>query len=644
MDFRLTLDRDQVDRCRRAARAIALHLRRFVVEHTSDAIERSVLRAMGVEGFVKERPLTEIVLEKIGKDRVREGAAYWLGAVMVARECDALTAAQWLAQHELPQPSDAKNLPHGEIRRVTREAFAQFPKRVEAARSVKQRAPQTPAERSVAGPQIMAAICTGQMEYDVRALHDAAKQVSAVVVRSPLPLNDNALVGKGKGWRVRYRVIESLEKISEAAGASLDVAWSGLHLQGPEQAVAFATTGLSAFEYDAFTMTHVGGVHFKRALVDQQWIFHLLGKIHAQAMVSCDRWREPLDCYSQGHELVMGQMLIEALGASAGLPRESMIARHGRVTLHGESATRPDALLCELAFVEMVREIFPQVPLALQIEAHGDAASVSISTALAILCDVATAVVAWPDDEKNTAAHYQATRAAMQQLTSILGSVVDDLSFEHNGKISRRAHTMLERMEKSFELVERRDLLNLVEPAEQLGLFAIADRGVGQDGVYLKHKYYWNPMADWLEAGSRELHSETHPVESHRKSRRESVQLVPRPQPSERKKSREPRGGKSRGGAKPAAKIAAPVAPAVPPPEIAPVPVENVAAPISADVAVVGETLKKKRRRGRRGGRRRRGRRDGVSTTAENSSSGDSPSATNEVAELTGDRRPATDD
>ncbi len=133
MQSRLILDRDQIDQCRKIAREIATHLARYSSRHTSVAIEDATLRALGVHGLYKDRQLSEVVIERIGRDCLREGAAYWLGAAMVEWNCTALVAAKRIAKSGFAPRKDAK-LPHGEIRRMTRAALAPFIKSIEEPR------------------------------------------------------------------------------------------------------------------------------------------------------------------------------------------------------------------------------------------------------------------------------------------------------------------------------------------------------------------------------------------------------------------------------------------------------------------------------------------------------------------------------
>lgn len=505
MESRLLLDRDQVDHCRQQARDIAVHLHRYISRHSSVAIERATLRALGVQGEQKNTPLTALVVERIGTQRLREGAAYWLGAAMVSQRCAPLPAAQHIVQHGLP--ASGARLPHGEIRRVTRAAAAQFQTAMQTAARRREEWWQRMPARD--GCRLLVTVQTGDVAHDARAIREVASWGGdGVVLTTPLAPLVESLVGKGRGWRNRYGLIEAIRICSttyetvlrEQAARPFRVVWDATHLLAPEVGVVLAESVLHEVQYDAIGSARMAGVHFKRAMVDQQWLWRLLARAGMGVVVDASRWRTLVDGYSHGHEVIMGQMVCEAMGEAAGLSLDRIMSRAGLMMTANAGELRRDHLPYEVAHAQLVRELFPQVP----VEMCADAAQQPVALAVAALCEYAAVDMAWDAAGKGRAQHFTTLRQMAQTIGQTVGALGGEVQFTPHGRIGRRTHMLMERMVKDFAHLQRRDLLKTEVPAgtaQETGVFAFGDAGAGLDGVFQKHKYYWNPIEDWLTKG-----------------------------------------------------------------------------------------------------------------------------------------------
>jgi beta-lysine 5,6-aminomutase alpha subunit len=498
MDYRLMLNRDEVDRCRKLAREIATHLLRYTSRHTSTGVERATLRAMGVEGDWKGTPLTTCVVDTLGKERLRDGAAYWLGAVMVAEKSNALEAARLIAQKGLPKKSSAKR-PHAEIRKVTRAAFAPFLKEMERAEKARRSRARQFRQRWGSG-DVICGISTGHVDRDVKAVQELAEKraVAGVVITPPFPGDNESLVGKGAGWRGKYNILSVIdqcdtwqEKARQQKGKPLEVLWGGEGLTSPEVVIRLSTSSLAGLEYDCFTLAQCEGVHFKRAIVDQEFIFQISARAGLSITVPSDRWYPRADAYAHGHELIMGQVIIEGIASLAGMALEDVGSRHGLIM--GDRGAERDALLYELAHAQLVRELFPQVELAFRLAEESKDQKLGVG--IASLCGHSALYALMPKKGKAAGTWYDQLHHDVHPLYSLLSGVCHELQFAHHGKISRRTHMILERAMKGLQQMHRRDFLKLVSSGRQ-GLFAIPEKGAGLDGVVQKGRFYWSPVMD----------------------------------------------------------------------------------------------------------------------------------------------------
>lgn len=497
MQFRLTINHDQLGRCRKVTREVAKHLQKYTDRHTSVAIERAGLRALGVTSLHRGAPLTQAVIDALGPTRLREGAAYWLGYIMAKEKCSAETAALALLKKD-KLPATSQGFPHGEIRAVTRNALAAYTAKLRTA------AQQRPSLRRRNSCLLLAAhTSTGDLGQDLRVLKAAQHEPLAGILFRPPTARDGAdWIGKGAGWRGKYdvgdasaRLTAALPQRGEPAGP-FGFTWGGFNLLAPELGVHLATTPVALIEHDALSATKIDGVHFKRALLDQQFLYRLCARAELGVAIRSHEWTACVDSYERGHELLMGQVLIEALGDAAGLPLDAMRPRHGLMLATPEQAARPDRLACELAHAQLVREIFPQITASFV--TSGSIDDIHLGALIAALCDYQRVILPLHQHGKSALGWTADALQRIAQLVRMGGSLCDDLAFVGHGVIARRSGALLERMEKLAQRLAQHDLLTLEKPADLTSLFDITDSGTGADGILAKHKHYWNPLEAWL--------------------------------------------------------------------------------------------------------------------------------------------------
>ncbi|MBI4237818.1 MAG: hypothetical protein HY696_05295 [Deltaproteobacteria bacterium] len=512
MQFRLMLDRDQVDQCRKGARELAKHIHRYVDRHTSESVEVATLRSLGVTGDHQGQTLAAAVVEKIGKERLREGAAYWLGAVMATKQCDVAKAAHQLVRDGCPDSRQTR-LPHAEIRQVTKAALQPFQHTCEQA--ARRRVGTTNPRRRTTAVESWLTVASGDGAADVRLVAELASgQATGAVLHPPFATKIAGLTAKPRGWRNHYAVLDVVKKCAHAVEmhaerrqkAPFAFVLGGCGAATLEAVTASVATELTGVEFDLLTAARCHGLHFKRALVDQQFLYRICGKSGIGLLVAGDGWRAVADGYAYGHELVLGHMLIEALATMAGVPFEGIVARLAPVLKEGEGA-RSDRVAHELAHLQVERELFPQAPLFMACAATTPDPC-GLHATLAVLCGLDGAIVDTLTAKKVEQQRLHAAREHIDAIWRHGGDVAEELTYIPNGKIHRRAHTILEKMQKTLQQLQRRDLLKLGGDEPAPGLFAIPDSGVGLDGVLQKHKYYWNPLEEWLLKANARSHDE----------------------------------------------------------------------------------------------------------------------------------------
>ena len=117
MASKLNLDFSIVDKARQSAKIIAEDTQTFIDRHTTVAVERTIVRLLGVDGIDEiERPLPNVVVDNIKKGGgLAEGAAFWLGNAMVALGKSAQEIAEGIAANEI----DLVTIPVQEETKIT---------------------------------------------------------------------------------------------------------------------------------------------------------------------------------------------------------------------------------------------------------------------------------------------------------------------------------------------------------------------------------------------------------------------------------------------------------------------------------------------------------------------------------------------
>src|SRR6476660_4438558 len=98
------VDQALVDRCRRLSSDIASEVQTFIDAHTTTGVERTVARALGVEG-VDDRgtPLVNTLIERIQeRGDLARGISWALGEAMIRNKSTLQEAAEQLAYGRAP--------------------------------------------------------------------------------------------------------------------------------------------------------------------------------------------------------------------------------------------------------------------------------------------------------------------------------------------------------------------------------------------------------------------------------------------------------------------------------------------------------------------------------------------------------------
>src|SRR5690606_15462264 len=359
----------QIARARRAAAEIAADVDRFIADRTTVAVERTVLRLMGIDGVDAEGvPLPNVLV-----DRIREsggigiGAAPWVINAMLHTGASPQEVAEGVADGSL----DLARIPW-----ASREAIRTKGKELaETGLGLIERNRREREERirrlgEGKQPYLYVIVATGDIYEDAVQGKAAARQgadVIAVIRTTGQSLLDYVPYGattEGFGGTVatqeNFRLMRAaLDEVGEEIGKYIRLCnyCSGLCM--PEIAAMGALERLDVMLNDALYGILFRDINMQRTLIDQY--FSRMINAYAGVIINTgeDNYLTTADAVEAAHTVLASQFINEQFALKSGLPSEQMGLGHA-------FEMNPDlenGFLLELAQAEMASEIFPDAPL-----------------------------------------------------------------------------------------------------------------------------------------------------------------------------------------------------------------------------------------------------------------------------------------
>ncbi|MDW8282365.1 MAG: lysine 5,6-aminomutase subunit alpha [Myxococcales bacterium] len=531
----LPIDPDIVAECRALAGAIADSVQRFIVDHTTVSIERTVLRAYGIEGVNPDGvPLVNTCVDRYHeRGLLGWGIAFFLGWALVRGARTPQEAAEELAYGEAPGLDLGGDFRPGaelvaQVRRALAQPTAEALARIDSARAARQAArerlgmgPDRDRPRDGVllppGPPLKYVIVATGNIYDdadqARAAAEAGADIVAVIRSTAQSLLDYVPYGAttegyGGTWATQenFRIVRAaLDETQERLGRYLMQVNYSSGLCMPEIAYLGAVERLDMLLNDAMYGILFRDINPRRTLCDQYFSRRIIARAGMIINTGEDNYLTTADAVEAAHTVLASQFINEAFALRAGLREEQMGLGHAFEI----DKALPDSLLLEIAQAQLVRQVFPRHPIkwmpatkhksgdifwSHRVDGLFDLVGVMTGQSIELL-GMMTESIHTPFLQDR----YCALKGAAYTFTAArhLG---DEIQWNPEGRIVRRARQVL---------TQARDLL--AEVAAE-GLFSAIARGVFADvkraetggrglaGVVRRAPGYLNPLLEALEA------------------------------------------------------------------------------------------------------------------------------------------------
>ena len=534
----LPIDPEVVAQCRALAGRVAQGVQAFIDQHTTVSIERTVLRAYGVDGADGEGvPLVNTAVERYREAGLLSfGIATFLGWSLLRRSARTpQEAAEELAYGDAPgltQSERAQLEATGfaeQARAALAEATATAMELMDEARLKRQaarvrlgfgagRPPLAHAEDLVpsAGlPLKYLIVATGNIYDDAdqaRAAAQAGADIIAVIRSTAQSLIDfvpfgATTEGYGGTWATQenFRIVRAaLDEEQERLGRYLMQVNYSSGLCMPEIAYLGAVERLDMLLNDAMYGILFRDINPRRTLCDQYFSRRIIARAGMIINTGEDNYLTTADAVDAAHTVVASQLINEAFALRAGLREEQMGLGHAFEIDKGLE----DSFVLELAQAQLVRQLFPRHPIkwmpatkhktgdifwSHRVDGLYDLVGVATNQTIELL-GIMTESIHTPLLQDR----FAALKGADYVFTAAR-SLWAELRWNPEGKVVARAQQVLN---------EARELLGVV--AEE-GLFSAIARGVfadvkrpeaggrGLSGVVARGPSYLNPILDALE-------------------------------------------------------------------------------------------------------------------------------------------------
>jgi len=514
----LFVEPGKVVRARELAQQAARGVQAFIDRHSTVAIERTVLRLLGVGGAgARGAPLANLLVDKLRDAKVlHKGAAYWLGRALKASPGrDPLQAVERVAAHpeKLPpltpaEDAELRETLRADARAAARDLREKVEKRKELKRSLQ-------VGSFPGAPWKYVIVATGNIHDDVEQARAAAQQGADVIAvirstaQSLLDYVPHGATTEGYGGtyatQENFRIMrEALDEVSRRSSRYVHPTNYSSGLCMPEIAYMAAAERLDMLLNDAMYGILFRDINMQRTFCDQYFSRRICAFAEIIINTGEDNYITTADADEAAHTVIASQLVNETFAHLAGMPDELIGFGHSFEI----DPAREDTLLRELAMAMMVRELFPRSPIKYMPPTKHKQGDIFFSHAYDTMSDV----VGWLTGQHiqllgmmTEAMHnpflmdrYVALKTA-DYVYRAWRSLGGDLQLRPGGMVEGRAAETLGKALGLLEEVAEEGLMKAIGKARFGDVARAEDGGKGLDGVVARSDDYFNPFLEILE-------------------------------------------------------------------------------------------------------------------------------------------------
>jgi beta-lysine 5,6-aminomutase alpha subunit len=507
------MDIQKVAACRALAAEVADDVQRYIDMHTSVGVERTVVRAYGIEGVDDQGiPLVNALVDRIhAAGGLGHGVSYFLGRELARGVRTVQEAAERLAfAPEIDFTADiAADVARDALADATRAGLA----RIDHARDTREAFRRT--VKAGATPLKYVIVATGNIYDDAlqaKAAGHAGADIVAVIRATAQSLLDYVPHGattEGYGGtfatQENFRIIRrATDEASTEYGRYLQQTNYSSGLCMAEIAWMAAVERLDMLLNDAMYGILFRDINMCRTFIDQYVSRRFIARAGITINTGEDNYLTTADAVEKAHTVLASQFINEAFAFRAGLREDQLGLGHA----YEINPWLEDSFLTELAQAQLIRQVFPNSPIKwMPPTKHktGDIFFAHVHDAMFNLVGVTTSQSIELLGMFSEAVHnpllmdrYLSLKAT-RYVHGAARHLGDEITFKPDGIIARRAVQVLDETLTLLTEVKTDTLWHAIST----GAFADVKRtrtgGKGYAGVVARGAEYVNPILDALE-------------------------------------------------------------------------------------------------------------------------------------------------
>ncbi len=509
----LNLNQAEVDRARRAAARIAKHVLAEIEGSTTVAVERAVLRLLGVEGVTPEGvPWANVIADHLlDQDLLDNGAAAWFARAHLFTGSSQTETAERMVKGEI----DFRSLPpveRGRLLEHARSLALEGLRRLDRAR--RDREERLARLGRGLTPLRYLIVATGDIYEDVIQARAAARggaDIIAVIRHTAQSLldyvpEDGSIQGVGGtiANRENFRIMrEALDEVSEELERYVFLTnyCSGLCM--PEIAVLGAQERLDVMLNDSMYGVIFRDINMVRTFIDQHFSRALLARAGMMINTGEDNYLTTSDAFEKAHTVLASQFINEQFALLSGLTP-------GQIGLGHAFEISPkieDSFLHELAQARMVRQIFPECPVKYMPPTKYMTGNIfqgnvqnAMFNAVSVITEQTVHLLGMPTEAIHTP-HVHDRHLSLENVDYVFRAMRhlgEEISFRPGGRVETRARKVLGDAAAMLEEIAGMGLMEAVSQAMFADIARTREGGKGLEGVVVKAEDYCNPVADLL--------------------------------------------------------------------------------------------------------------------------------------------------
>jgi beta-lysine 5,6-aminomutase alpha subunit len=509
------VDERTVAECRRIAGDIADDVQRYIDGHTSVGVERTVLRAYGVEGVDDQGvPLVNALVERLHTNKaLGRGASFYLGRELVRGSNGVQEAAERLAfgpeidmSHGGVSPAEATRA----LAPYTERAL----QRIDQARVER----QANKARFVAAPEPLkyVIVATGNIYDDAlqaKAAAHAGADIVAVIRATAQSLLDYVPHGPTtEGYGGTFATQENFRIIRRATDEAAVLRARYIHQTNYSSGLCMAEIAwMAAVErLDMLLNDAMYGILFRdinmcRTFVDQYVSRRFIARAKIVINTGEDNYLTTADAVEKAHTVLASQFINEAFALRAGLREEQMGLGHA----YEIDPWLEDSFLLEIAQAQLIRQIFPRHPIKwMPPTKHktGDIFFAHVHDAMFNLVGVTTHQSIELLGMFSEAVHnpllmdrYLSLKAT-RYVFNACKHLGDEITWKPDGRVAARARTVLDETLTLLREVARDSIWTAISTGAFADVKRTREGGKGYQGIADRDAEYVNPILAELEA------------------------------------------------------------------------------------------------------------------------------------------------